>query len=109
MSVTIIDMSEEMLNDLFKKEMDDRVKFKLTQEEIAPLRRYIDNKILPGSFLEAVLRNNLKEAMGRADSRNRRRVFEYVEYLYNYAPAICWGSDEKYEAWLNPEAKDERA
>lgn len=95
------------LKSMIQSEYRDRNFHQLSDQDLDPIRRFIENKIPPGSFLEAVLRNNLKEAMGRADSRNRRRVFEYVEYLYNYAPATCWGSDEKYEAWLKTGVKDD--
>lgn len=89
------------LESMIQSEYLDRKIHKLYEHDLAPIKRFIEQKIPPGSFLEAVLRNNLKDAMGRADSRNRRRVFEYVEYLYNYAPTTCWGSNEKYEAWLS--------
>ncbi|CAB4131477.1 hypothetical protein UFOVP276_218 [uncultured Caudovirales phage] len=65
------------------------------------LERYIDHHILPGSFLEAVLSNDLKEACSRADSTNIRLLPVYVAYLWNYAPARCWGSPEKVEEWLS--------
>ena len=68
---------------------------------VGGLRRYIENGIEPGSFLTAVICNDLKEACGRADDTNRYRLFQYVEFFYNYAPSDCWGSPEKYAAWIN--------
>lgn len=61
---------------------------------------YIENGTPPGSFLEAVLSNDLKETFARADNTNRVRVFDFVVYLYNYAPLQCWGSRERYRAWV---------
>ncbi len=52
-----------------------------------------------GSFVQAVLENNLKEAFGKADENNREALFEIVSYCYNKIPAGCWGSKENVEAW----------
>jgi len=73
---------------------------KLGQHMVDALNRYIEHGIEPGSFLYAVLSNDLKGAVGRADHNNQRLIFEYVAYLYNYCPADCWGSPEKVENWL---------
>ena len=66
------------------------------------LDRYVNNKVSPGSFLLAVLQNDLKESFSRADHINRNRLFEIVSYCYNNIPETCWGSPEKVHAWLNP-------
>jgi hypothetical protein len=53
-----------------------------------------------GSFLFAVLSNNLVEAFRRADDGNAAAMQEIVAYCYNKLPSECWGSKEKVEAWL---------
>jgi len=53
-----------------------------------------------GGFLEAVISNDLKEAIGRADSEALDNIPHIVAYLYNDCPGNCWGSKEKYTAWL---------
>ncbi len=63
------------------------------------LRAYIERGQMPGGFLSAILENNLIEAVGRADSDNQKRIVEYVKYLYNQAPALCWGSPERVKEW----------
>jgi hypothetical protein len=68
---------------------------------IGGLCRYIENGIEPGSFLSAVLCNDLRAACECADDTNRHRLFEYVQFLYSYAPASCWGSQERFEKWLD--------
>ncbi len=71
-------------------------------EEIkASLERYVNHKIPTGSFLRAVLENDLKEACGRADMINKHRLFEIVSICYNDLPGNCWGSPEKVRAWLD--------
>lgn len=62
--------------------------------------RYIEQGILPGDFLQAVIRNDLAAAAGRADAGNRERLFDIVSFWYNEAPGQCWGSREKMEAWV---------
>ena len=64
------------------------------------LKRYIENGIEPGHFLAAVLQNDLRQACERADSTNMRLLFEYVQFLYNYAPSECWGSVVNYSGWI---------
>ncbi len=67
---------------------------------IGGLRRYIENGVEPGSFLSAVLCNDLRGACERADDTNRERLFQYIQFLYSYAPSACWGSPTRFEAWI---------
>jgi hypothetical protein len=64
------------------------------------VRRYIEQGIPPGDFLTAVISNDLCEACGRADEENQHLLFEYVKFFYCHAPQECWGSQEKYKAWV---------
>lgn len=70
---------------------------------MAGLKRYIDDHCGTGHFLMAVLENNLKEAVHRADEHNLENLPAYVHYLYNKAPSQCWGSPEKVSKWLAEE------
>lgn len=64
------------------------------------IRAYVDNHRRPGQFLQAVIRNDLAEAVARADGENLTNLIAIVGYFYNEAPGTCWGSKEKLEAWL---------
>ena len=64
------------------------------------LMQYIEHGIEPGGFLKAVLTNDLFGAFGQADSINRHRMFDIFQWLYNEAPSQCWGSKERFEAWI---------
>lgn len=64
------------------------------------MRRYIEQGIEPGSFLEAVLTNDLFGAFGRADLINRHRLYDICRWVYKEAPYSCWGSKERFEAWI---------
>lgn len=53
-----------------------------------------------GSFLMAVFRNDLKEAVSRADGENQMKLPNYVSFMFNVAPMGCWGSPESVEDWM---------
>lgn len=62
---------------------------------------YINRRIKQGSFLHAVLCNDLIEAVRCADEKNMANLPAYANFLYNYAPRECYGSREKVEKWLS--------
>lgn len=53
-----------------------------------------------GHFLMAVLRNDLREALARADGENYPVLIQIVSYCHNEIPGICWGSKAEVTAWL---------
>lgn len=66
-----------------------------------PFRLYIEKGIPGGSFLTAVVSNDLKGAFGRADDINRARMFDTVAFLVNEAPIGSYGSPERVADWIN--------
>ena len=62
--------------------------------------RYYENGISPGSFLTAVIDNDLREAVGRADDTNKHCLHKYVMWFYNQAPRGSWGHASASEQWL---------
>ena len=54
-----------------------------------------------GSFLTAVLSNDLMGAVARGDDTNRAHLHHIVSFLLNYAPDDCWGTPARVETWLN--------
>ena len=64
------------------------------------LKRYVEQGIPTGGFLEAVLSNDLMGAMGRADEFNRAAIFDICGYVYNEMPGNSHGSPEQVKAWL---------
>ena len=64
------------------------------------LNRYVYDKIPPGSFLTAVLLNDLKGAFGKADDMNIANMYAILKHCYNNIPIDCWGSPENVAAWL---------
>ena len=64
------------------------------------LDRYAREHTPTGSFLRAVLENDLHAALFKADDDNRAALMNIVRYVYNDLPRACWGSPEKVKAWL---------
>ena len=60
---------------------------------------WITRGIEPGSFLHAVICNNLGDAVARADDINGKCLREWVMFFYNYAPSLCWGSPSLAREW----------
>jgi hypothetical protein len=56
---------------------------------------------MPGGFLQAFLRNDLKRALNRADDNNFPAIGTLHAFVYNYAPASCWGSEDAVESWAS--------
>lgn len=67
---------------------------------IDSINRYVSHGTPTGSCTEAILSNDLFDAFGRADEHTREGMFEIVQYIYSLTPAGCWGSREKYQAWI---------
>ena len=66
---------------------------------VCATRRYIEEGILPGDFLQQVFSNSLVGAYMEADNGNRACMFEWAKFLYWEAPPGCHGSKEKMVAW----------
>lgn len=73
---------------------------------IEGVRNYIEHGIPPGSFLMAVLENDLRTACGKADDINRHLIFETVAWLHNEAPWQCWGSPAAVTRWIKLRAAE---
>lgn len=65
------------------------------------INRYVYDRIVPGGFLHAVLENDLQGACNSADPVNQKYIYEIVRYLWNNAPARCWGSKTRVNQWLD--------
>ena len=65
------------------------------------MKRYIEQGIAPGSFLTAVLSNDLVGAFIKADDINALRMRDYCDFLYNEIPMPAWGSRLNVKTWIN--------
>lgn len=64
------------------------------------MKRYIEEGVEPGSFLYYILCNDLMAAAGHADEINKHSLWNYCNFLYNYAPYPCHGSKERVKIWM---------
>ena len=65
------------------------------------LMRYAEQGVPLGGFLTAVVSDNLREAVGRADQNNLDALASIVSYVYMELPGACNGSNKIYRAWIN--------
>ena len=61
----------------------------------------------PGGFVAAVMRNDLLDAVCRADAEVALHLKGIVRFVYNQCPSQCHGSREKMEAWQKKMAEKE--
>lgn len=64
------------------------------------LVEYIKHGRPLGHFCTAVVSNDLKAAVQRADDDNIVALPLIVAWLWNNAPSVCWGSPERVEEWI---------
>lgn len=79
------------------------------EDTLECLNNYIEHGIPTGGFLEAVINNDLFQAVARADDRNIRVIPSIVSYLYNEAPSTCWGSNQRMEHWVEQKRAEREA
>ena len=63
------------------------------------MQLYIERGIVPGDFLQAVLKNDLVHSFSKADTINKNRLEDYARFLYSQAPFPCWGTNKKIIEW----------
>jgi len=73
----------------------------IPENTLETIERYVQRGIHTGDFLQAVISNNLREAIGRADHGNLWALKQIVQVFHNYCPGECWGSFNAYKAWID--------
>lgn len=67
------------------------------------LDRYVNHRIETGSFMRAVLENDLFEAINRGDKDSLEALPNIVRYIYNNVRSDCYGSPQRVREWLKNE------
>lgn len=62
---------------------------------------YIVHRQPVGDFLRAVLANDLKKAISKADEDNLQNLAAFPIFLHMWAPDECHGSAVAYEQWIH--------
>lgn len=63
-------------------------------------RLYVERGVPGGSFLTAVVSNDLVAAFSRADDMNTAAMRDWCMWLRSEAPIGCYGSPEKVSEWV---------
>lgn len=71
-----------------------------------PMVRWVKYGYLPGGFLQALLRNDLCDAINRADQLNLIHLYTWAKWLQNAAPSGCYGSRENVQSWEDARRHD---
>jgi len=67
------------------------------------MENYLMHGFHPGSFLMAVLKNDLAAAVVRADTTNFANLGNIVKWMVYHAPIDSWGDHRRVTAWINDE------
>lgn len=78
----------------------DKYRGRIADHLIEAMSNYVAYRYHPGSFLLAVLRNDLKGCVDYGDDECLKTLPDIVRLLVNEVPVQCWGSIDKVEAWL---------
>lgn len=65
------------------------------------VRLYMEYGVCTGSFLTALLSNDLMGSFDRADDDNRAAMFEWCLWLRDEAPSGSYGSPENFRRWCD--------
>jgi len=72
---------------------------KITPVDRLELDRYIHHGEIPNKFLTSALENKLKQTYQNASDEQLVSIPSIVYYLYNNAPAHCWGCPRLVDEW----------
>lgn len=70
---------------------------------IQDLKEGLDNykqRCQPGSFLRALLENNLIGAVAHVDMTSEINLCAFVRFTNNYLPGFMWGAPHRVRQWL---------
>ena len=81
--------------------------FYIPERMMEAIDRYVKHHKLPGPFLQAVISNDLKGAVGQADTENLKNLLAYIGYFHNEIVERCWGSREIMLAWCRKGGKND--
>lgn len=68
---------------------------------VESLRKYIEERKEPCSFVKALLCNDFVKSFSLADHKNKPLLHEYARWLKWEIPSKCWGSEEIVNNWIN--------
>ena len=64
-------------------------------------KTYIEHGVGAGSFMDACIRGDWGHAVLHADSTNKERIADHIEFWRSEAPMNCSGSAETMRHWMD--------
>jgi len=62
--------------------------------------RFVEDGIIPGSFVKSVIMNDLFGSCVNDNSFTRRGLYDTAMYLHENSPVECRGSEGKFYNWV---------
>lgn len=77
--------------------------YSVSLDDATQIMRYVYDGIEPRQLLATIICNDLKKALNYLESS--ATMLRIALFLYNtdWVPSICWGSDEQYKRWIDPD------
>lgn len=76
------------------------INYRIPNRMVPAIERYINDHIRPENFLQAVICNDLKEAVFHANPENLLNFPAFIYFFHWEVPSGCHGSKEKMEKWI---------
>ena len=76
------------------------IRYNVPVHMVGGLQNYFCHHLRPGSFLEAVIVNDLKASCMLADETNRHHLWDYIHLFQAHAPTEAWGSPIRFNEWI---------
>jgi hypothetical protein len=73
--------------------------YKIPEQTMWSLARYVVLAAPPGGFVTAVLENDLRNAVARADEQNFAALAQIADCVYNLLPGNCHGDAKAIARW----------
>jgi hypothetical protein len=73
---------------------------------VAAIDRFVEHRIAPGSFVRAVLCNDLAGVFRAGDDDSLRGLRDIMRYIHWEIPGGCHGSKSKVENWLKGQGQE---
>lgn len=74
--------------------------FNLQEHVKREIDRFVEEGVIPGSFVKSVIINDLFGACVNDNSFTRRGLYDTVMYLHKNSPEKCWGSEGNFWNWI---------
>ena len=71
-----------------------------TRATASEILHYVNHRIRPGRFVQAVIENDLMTAIEIADAQDRLALPQTIRLLKSEAPADAYGSPDNFRAWI---------